>query len=149
VRKTSKASLESAGYTELAALLTPSLIPAEDAALKKLKEAIDVAQLQVHADTPEEAIYETLWHAYEKQREKEGAQPTKTLYASMVASLTKLQDQALKCGQSSTHCCRSRTSWPAVWRLKRPESQMRRRLITQPFRTQSTRASNCSRPSIN
>jgi hypothetical protein len=101
-RKTSKASLEKQGFKKLADVLTPSVTSAESALLEKVKKEVEVASLQAKAANEAEAIYVTLWNAYEGQREKLNKQATKTLYASMVATLTKLEAQADKCQQSSS-----------------------------------------------
>lgn len=103
VRKSSKTALEDQEFKKLAALLTPSVTSNEETALKSVQEQIILTQMQALAHNPEEAVYDTLWHAYDKQRDKEKNEPTKTLYASMLASLIKLESQAVKCHDSDVH----------------------------------------------
>ena len=102
-RKTSAEELEGAGFKALADLLKPSLMEAEEKVLNKIKEEILLAQKMAKADTQQEAVYEALWDAYEKQQEKLRQGASKTLLASMLSSLEKLEAQADRAGQSSPH----------------------------------------------
>lgn len=102
-RKESIDALKEAGFDALADQLKPSLVTNEQGELTKIKNEILLAQTVAKAGTQQEAVYETLWDAYQKQREKEQQQPSKTLLASMLSTLQKLEAQAVAAGQSSPH----------------------------------------------
>jgi hypothetical protein len=103
-RKASLRDLESKGFKKLsAALVIETTMKHEGAEIAKIKEELLAAQLIEKAANAEEGVYETLWAAFEKQGQTARDAPSRKLYTSMLASLTKLEEQAAKVGESDIH----------------------------------------------
>jgi hypothetical protein len=100
-RKTTMADLDHKGFKQLAkALVIETTIKKAAAEIDAIKEDLQAAQRIAKAANAEEGVYDTLWAAFEKQRD---SPPSRKNYALMLASLGKLEQQAAKVGGSDIH----------------------------------------------
>ena len=105
-RKTSITSLENnhPPFKKLAgALNLETTIRKAGEEIDKTKEQLLSKQRIEKAHNHEEAVYDELWAAYEKQRAEVQSAPSRKLYALILASLNALEKQAVKAGASDAH----------------------------------------------
>jgi len=79
------------------------MIKKEKVMIEKIRTDLLLVQLREKAANNEEAVYETLWHEFEQQREAATTKPSLAVFKLCKASLDKLVSQAEACGHSSPH----------------------------------------------
>ncbi len=100
-RKATVTDLENKGFDKLTkALVLDTTMRKETEDIKKITESLSLAKKMEMAGNADEAVYEALWDAYEKQRDSLASAPSRKLFTSALASLNKLEAQAAKCGAS-------------------------------------------------